>query len=113
MRNRFFSCYLQVAFLFQNQESFFRKKFASPINDSSCLLLVGAFAFLKKIFNMLRSGAVSSFEMDYPKQATLMTGFELVFFSLILKFFLCSLLLTASILLSNCSMVVPYTNTSS
>ena len=27
MRNRYFSCYLRVAFLLQNQESFFRKNY--------------------------------------------------------------------------------------
>ena len=81
-------------------------------NDSSCLLLVGGFASF--FSTCLGSDALPSFEMDYLKKLTHAIDWLLVrFFSLKVKFFSRSQLLTASVLLSKCSLLVPYTNTSS
>ena len=91
MRNRYFSCYLKVAFLLQNQESLFLLNFlaqqAVPVVVSWCFCIFSIFS------NFLGSGAIPSFEMEYPKKLTLSTGFELDIFSLIVKqFFTLSIL---------------------
>ena len=94
MRNRYFSCYLRVAFLLQNHESFFRKNFASPTKVCFELFVVSCcFSIFLTCFG---SGAILSSEMVSPKKLTLSTGFELDFFSSKVRYFSRSQLLTAS-----------------
>ena len=112
-----FCCFLKSLFLifscrisFTNSGINFPWKFASPTNISSALFLVDGFALL--IFlKSLEYGTSTPLENEYSKILMLLIGLELDFF--LINSFLGRWVLIVSVLLSNCSLLVPETNKSS
>ena len=71
-------------------------------------MLVGAFEFFS---TCLGSGDLLFSDIEFPKKLTLSIVFELDFIWLLVMFFSRIRILTPSLLLLNCSLIVPYTNT--